>query len=47
MTDFKQYACEVCGHIHDEEHDGKFEELPKFYNCPECGSAKEEYKLID
>lgn len=44
----KQYECEVCGHIHDEEFMGKFEDLPKYANCPECGSdAREVYKLIE
>lgn len=38
------YVCEVCGHIHDEEVDGKFDELPKYANCPECGvDAREAY----
>lgn len=46
MSEDKQYVCAVCGHLHDEEKDGKFDELPKFYNCPECGSAKEEYQLV-
>ena len=39
----KQYECEVCGHIHE----GDLEDLPKFANCPECGSdAREVYKEI-
>jgi rubredoxin len=42
----KQYVCMVCGHVHDEKTDGKFEELPKYFNCPECGCAKEEYQLV-
>lgn len=46
MTEDKQFVCDVCGHIHDEKVDGKFDDLPKFYNCPECGSAKEEFKPI-
>lgn len=46
--DNKQYVCEVCGHIHDEAIDGKLENLPKFANCPECGSdAREVYKLFE
>lgn len=42
----KQYVCDVCGYIHDEKEHGKFEDLPKFYNCPECGCAKEEFQPI-
>ena len=44
----KQYACEVCGHIHDESVDGPMECLPKYANCPECGvDAREAYKVIE
>lgn len=46
--DDMQYECEVCGHIHDETTMGKLEDLPKFANCPECGSdAREVYKPVD
>ena len=45
--DSKQYMCEVCGHIHDEEIMGKLEDLPKYANCPECGvDAREAYKEV-
>jgi rubredoxin len=48
MSDAKQYACEVCGHIHDESIHGLLEDLPKFANCPECGTdALETYKLVE
>ena len=44
----KQYMCEVCGHIHDEETMGKLEDLPKYANCPECGvDAREAYKEVE
>jgi rubredoxin len=39
----KVYQCSVCEHQHDEETDGPWEALPKYWNCPECGCAKEEY----
>lgn len=42
-----KYECEVCGHVHDESTMGKLEDLPKYANCPDCGSdAREVYKLI-
>ena len=42
------YECEVCGHIHDEATMGKLDDLPKYANCPECGSdAREVYKSVD
>ena len=44
----KTYKCEVCDHIHDEAVDGKLEDLPKFANCPSCGSdAREVYKEVE
>lgn len=42
------YECEVCGHIHDEATMGKLDDLPKYANCPECGSdAREVYKKVE
>ena len=47
MSEFTKYACEVCGHRHDEEVDGLLEDLPKYANCPDCGTdALESYKKI-
>ena len=44
----KVYQCEVCDHVHDESVDGKLEDLPKFANCPSCGSdAREVYKEVE
>ena len=44
----KVYQCEVCNHIHDEAVDGKLEDLPKYANCPDCGSdAREVYKEVE
>lgn len=48
MQKYEKYECEVCGYIHDEETDGKVDDLPKYANCPECGvDARETYKLVD
>lgn len=42
------YECEVCGHIHDEATMGKLDDLPKYANCPDCGSdAREVYKPVE
>ena len=41
-----QYICTVCGHVHDDEAEGKFEDLPDTFICPECGCFKEEYYSI-
>ena len=41
-----EYVCTVCGHVHNEETDGEFDDLPKDYNCPECGCGKEELQAM-
>ncbi len=40
------YVCVACSHIHDEELDGKWEDLPDDFECPECGVDKEDYVLF-
>ena len=32
-----EHVCVVCGHIHDEATEGKWDELPEDFLCPECG----------
>lgn len=42
------YVCGVCEYQYDEADTGMtWEQLPKYWNCPECGSAKEEFALIE
>jgi rubredoxin len=38
-----KYTCIVCGHVHDEETEGKWEELGDDFLCPECGCGKQDY----
>jgi rubredoxin len=38
-----KYICIVCGHEHDEELEGRWDELPADFLCPECGCGKDEY----
>jgi rubredoxin len=42
----QQYVCGVCGHVHDELTEGKWETLSDNFICPECGCYKDEYSLI-
>jgi len=41
----QQHVCVVCGHVHSEELEGKWEDLPVDFTCPECGVGKEDYYL--
>jgi rubredoxin len=40
------HICVICGHVHDEEIEGKWDELPVEFLCPECGCGKDEYEAI-
>ncbi len=41
---FAKYECAACGYIYDEEKEGeKFEDLPEDWECPVCGSGKEDF----
>ena len=47
MTKFDYLICSVCEYIYNEEDTGMvWEQLPKYWNCPHCGSAKEEFVSI-
>jgi rubredoxin len=39
----QQHICVVCGHVHDEATEGKWDELPADFACPECGCGQEDY----
>jgi rubredoxin len=40
------HVCVVCGHVHDEATEGKWEELDETFTCPECGVGKTEYETL-
>jgi rubredoxin len=40
------HICVICGHVHDEETEGKWDELPSEFLCPECGCGKDEYEAL-
>ena len=40
-----EYVCVICNHIHDEETEGKWEDLPDDFMCPECGGMKSDYEI--
>jgi rubredoxin len=41
-----EHVCIVCGHVHDEELEGNWDELSSDFVCPECGVGKEDYETI-
>jgi rubredoxin len=56
MSEFRRYQCTVCGHIYYEQ-DGdpdtgiapgtRWEDVPEDWRCPECGTVKSDYELMD
>ncbi|CAB4129096.1 COG1773 Rubredoxin [uncultured Caudovirales phage] len=42
----EQHVCVICGHVHDEATEGRWEELDASFLCPECGCGKEEYETV-
>jgi len=42
----EQHVCVVCGHVHDEATEGKWEDLDSNFLCPECGCGKDEYETV-
>ena len=42
-----EHVCIVCGHVHDEETEGKWDTLPEDFVCPDCGVGKEDYVTSD
>jgi rubredoxin len=41
-----EHVCVVCGHVHDEELEGLWEDLGNDFTCPECGVGKEDYEEV-
>lgn len=51
----EKWECQVCGYIYDpavgDPENGiasgtKFEDIPNDWVCPQCGAAKDQFKLL-
>lgn len=42
----EEHVCIVCGYVHEEHSEVKWEDLPEDYLCPECGVGKEEFTTL-
>jgi rubredoxin len=54
--DFKSWMCIICGWVYEEEHgapeDGlapgtRWEDIPEYWVCPDCGAGKEDFEMIE
>ena len=52
----KQYMCVICGFIYDEEKGWpgddiapgtQWDDVPPNWMCPECGTRKEDFEMIE
>ena len=41
-----RYVCELCGMVYDEAEGMTFDQLPRDFSCPSCGSEKEAFTPV-
>jgi len=55
-NELRTYMCLICGFIYDEAagllDDGilpgtKWEDIPMNWTCPDCGSRKEDFEMVE
>lgn len=53
---YKTYMCIICGWVYDEEKGApaeglapgtRWEDIPEFWACPDCGAGKEDFDLVE
>ena len=56
VADVKKYMCLICGFVYDEAQgrpdEGiapgtKWADIPLSWRCPDCGSGKEDFEMIE
>ena len=56
VSDVKKYMCLICGFIYDEAEgrpdEGilpgtKWADIPLSWRCPDCGSGKEDFEMVE
>ena len=52
----KQWECEICGFIYDEnkgmpeegiEPGTRWEDVPEDWTCPDCGAPKSDFEMME
>lgn len=55
-SDYKKWQCQTCGYIYDEEAGApdegiepgtRWEDVPDDWICPECGTPKEDFEMVE
>ncbi|MGA0264448.1 MAG: rubredoxin [Lysobacterales bacterium] len=56
VGDYKAWMCIICGWIYDEEkglpEEGiepgtRWEDVPEWWVCPDCGAGKEDFEMVE
>lgn len=54
--EYKSWLCIICGWVYDEEKgapdDGiapgtRWEDVPEYWVCPDCGCGKDDFEMIE
>jgi rubredoxin len=55
-NDYKNWMCIICGWVYEEEvgapEEGlapgtRWEDVPEYWVCPDCGAGKEDFEMIE
>jgi len=55
-NDYKIWMCIICGWVYEEEkgcpEEGlapgtRWEDIPEYWVCPDCGAGKEDFEMIE
>jgi len=55
-SEFKVWMCIICGWVYEEENgcpeEGlapgtRWQDVPEFWICPDCGAGKEDFEMIE
>lgn len=55
-TNYKTYMCIICGWVYEEEKGApaeglapgtRWEDIPEFWVCPDCGAGKEDFDMVE
>ena len=55
-SDYNVWMCIICGWVYEEEKGNpeeglapgtRWEDVPEFWICPDCGAGKEDFEMIE
>lgn len=55
-ANYKTWMCIICGWVYEEEKGApgeglapgtRWEDIPDFWTCPDCGAAKSDFDMVE